>query len=498
MRVSGRKVEEMRSLRDTGRRLRRRIIGGGPEQASAPKRVILVAISVLVVIGALAGAVLGIGGGKPSGASRLNAANPSTSIPATSSPGTSSPGTSSPGTSSPATSSPGTGVASTAIPSTKPAPAKSSGPVVPLLGGDTEGGGAPMAAPVASSAATAGTTSVRSAAVAPLRGLRQADLLVVAPFSLSGQVLTAVSRQPGVTSAEPVDAAKIEINGTYTAVLGVDPSTFRSYAARSMAVSDSLWRGVANGGVAVSYTMGTLDRLALGGQVTAAGRTRKQLPVVAFGTVGIGGVDAVVSDSTARSLGMPAANAIVISAPPAHLASLAQLIKKVLPAGAAVEPLVTQVTRPSSAGITSSGVADGPAMTTAQLTAALRAAESRQGRPYVWGAAGPTSFDCSGLVQWSFAQAGVSMPRVAADQARTGLAVPVSQLEPGDLLFYHTDPTDPGYISHVAIYLGNGWMIQAPQPGMDVQVVPASFSSQFAGAIRVNPRIAAEVAQGLA
>jgi cell wall-associated NlpC family hydrolase len=476
-------VEGMRSLTDTGRRLRRRIIGGGPEQASVPKRVVLVAISVLVVIGAIAGAVLAIGGGKPSGASRLNAADPSTSIPSTSIPGTAIPGTAIPGT---------------AIPGTRPAPGKSSGSVVPLLGGYTEGRGAPMAVPVARAPATAGTTSARSAPVAPLRGLRQADLLVVAPFSLSGQVLAAVSRQTGVTSAEPVDAAKIEINGTYTAVLGVDPSTFRSYAAQSMAVSDSLWQGVANGGVAVSYTMGTLDRLALGGQVTAAGRTRKQLPVVAFGTVGIGGVDAVVSDSTARSLGMPAANAIVISAPPASLASLAELIKKVLPAGAAVEPLVTQVTRPSSAGIASSGAAGGPAMTTAQLTAALRAAESRQGRPYVWGAAGPTSFDCSGLVQWSFAQAGVSMPRVAADQARTGLAVPVSQLEPGDLLFYHTDPTDPGYISHVAIYLGNGWMIQAPQPGMNVQVVPASFGSQFAGAIQVNPRIAAEVAAGLA
>jgi cell wall-associated NlpC family hydrolase len=181
------------------------------------------------------------------------------------------------------------------------------------------------------------------------------------------------------------------------------------------------------------------------------------------------------------------------------MASLVQLIKKVLPSGAAVEPLVTQVSRPSSAGIAPSGAAaGGPAMTTAQLTTALRAAESRQGRPYVWGAAGPASFDCSGLVQWSFAQAGVSMPRVAADQARTGLAVPVSQLEPGDLLFYHTDPTDPGYISHVAIYLGNGWMIQAPQPGLNVQVVPASFGSQFAGAIRVNPRIAAAVAAGLA
>ena len=116
----------------------------------------------------------------------------------------------------------------------------------------------------------------------------------------------------------------------------------------------------------------------------------------------------------------------------------------------------------------------------------------------MWGAAGPASFDCSGLVQWSFAQAGVAIPRVAADQARTGPAVPAGQLEPGDLLFYHTDPTAPGYISHVAIYLGHGWMIQAPQPGLRVQVVPANFGPQFAGAIRVSPPIAAEVAGGLA
>jgi len=144
------------------------------------------------------------------------------------------------------------------------------------------------------------------------------------------------------------------------------------------------------------------------------------------------------------------------------------------------------------------GTIPGTAVMAPPLTAALRAAESRRGLPYVWGAAGPSSFDCSGLVEWSFAQAGVSMPRVAADQARAGLAVPVSQLQPGDLLFYHTDPTAPGYISHVAIYLGNGWMIQAPQPGMNVEVVPASFSSQFAGAIRVYPHIAAGLASGLA
>ncbi len=391
------------------------------------------------------------------------------------------------------------------IPSTRPAAATITGPVVPMLGGNADGSGKPIVVPVASAPATATSTSTRSARpvpVAPLRGLRQADLLVVAPFSLSRRVLAAVARQPAVTATEPIEAAKIKINGVYAAVLGVDPSTFRGYAASSMAASDPLWRGVAGGGVAVSYTMGTLDRLSLGGHVTVSGRQLERLPVVAFGTVGIGGVDAVVSDSTARSLGVPAGNAIVISASPSSVGALAARIKDILPSGAAVEPLVTQVTRPGAAfavGTTPSGAAvSGDAMSAAQLTTALRAAESRRGSPYAWGSAGPAAFDCSGLVQWAFAQAGISMPRVAADQARAGPAVPVGQLQPGDLLFYHTDPTDPGYISHVAIYLGNGWMIQAPQPGMDVQVVPVSFGPQFAGAIRVYPRIAAGLAAGLA
>ena len=74
--------------------------------------------------------------------------------------------------------------------------------------------------------------------------------------------------------------------------------------------------------------------------------------------------------------------------------------------------------------------------------------------------------------------------------------MPVSQLQPGDLLFYHTDPTAPGYISHVAIYLGNGWMIQAPQPGENVEVVPADFGTEFAGAIRVSPAQAAARCRG--
>jgi peptidoglycan DL-endopeptidase CwlO len=378
-------------------------------------------------------------------------------------------------------------------PSTRPAPGDSTAP--PLLGGNL---GLGRAVPVASATPTPSAGTRAPAPVAPLGELRQPDLLVIAPFSLSTQVQEAVSRLPGVTGTDPVEAAKVQINGVYTAVLGVDPSTFRDYAASPTAASDGLWQGVADGGIAVSWTMGTDDRLPLGGGVIVTGSQSERLPVIAFGTVGIGGVDAVVSDAVARSLGMPAQNAIVVSAPPVSVASLAILIHGILPPGAGVESLVTLVAEPSDAGTGPPTSAEGGPMTVAELDTALRAAESRRGLPYVWGAAGPSAFDCSGLVQWAFAQAGIRMPRVAVDQARAGPAVPVSELEPGDLLFYHTDPTDPGYISHVAIYLGNGWMIQAPEPGLDVEIVPASFGSEFAGAIRVYPQIAATAAASLA
>jgi peptidoglycan DL-endopeptidase CwlO len=343
-------------------------------------------------------------------------------------------------------------------------------------------------------------------AIAPLRQLLPADLFVVAPTTLSPAVAAAVRRLTGVTAAQPLDAARIEMDGKLTATLGVDPSAFRAFAAKPTAESTGLWENVAAGGVAVSYTMGKLDKLPLGRDVLVTGRRAEELPLAGLGTVGIGGVDAVVSDAVARSLGMPADNAIVISAPHAELSTLMSRIRKVLPRGAAVAPLVAQSPPAGSGSSAASGTgsvswagagtsaADGPGLSRAQVIAFLTAAESRLGLPYVWGGDGPTQFDCSGLVQWSLAQAGVVMPRVAADQAQTGPAVPLSQLAPGDLLFYHTDPTAPGYISHVAIYLGDGKMIQAPEPGLDVEVVPADFGSEFAGAIQVDPRVAEAVA----
>jgi peptidoglycan DL-endopeptidase CwlO len=358
----------------------------------------------------------------------------------------------------------------------------------------------------ASSAVRVVTLSSKPAGpvVRPLRKLDPADLLVVAPSSLPAASLAAIRKLPGVTAANLLDAARIKVNGGYVAMLGVNPSTFREFAAKPTAKSTVLWQNVADGGIAVSYLMGEQEKLPVGGTVSVAGARTEELPVGGFGTVGISGVDAVVSDTVARSLGMPAGNAIVISAPHATLSVLMRKVMHALPDGASVAPLVGQaparglpVTQGSAGalGVTS---ASGPGMTVAQVRSFLTAALSRVGLPYVWGGAGPEVFDCSGLVQWSMHQAGIVMPRVAVNQAQTGPRIAMSQLQPGDLLFYHTDPTAPTYISHVAIYLGQGLMLQAPQPGEKVQVVPAVFGGGFAGAIEVLPRVAAAVAGGLA
>jgi peptidoglycan DL-endopeptidase CwlO len=330
--------------------------------------------------------------------------------------------------------------------------------------------------------------------------LYPADLFVVAPQALPADAVSAIAGLIGVTAVNQVDAARLDVDGTQVATLGVDPATFRQFAASPTATSTALWQNVANGDIVVSYTMGQQLGLPLGGTVTVTGAHTESLPVGGFGTVGISGVDAVVSASVASSLGLPAGNALVVSAPRARLSELISAIQSVLPTGASVAPLVGQAAETGQAvtggaaggaGITA---ADGPGLSTAQTRVFLAAALSRVGMDYVWGGAGPTVFDCSGLVQWSMRQAGVAMPRVAADQALTGPSVPVADLQPGDLLFYHTDPTAPDYISHVAIYLGEGLMVQAPEPGEQVQVVPADFGAEFAGAVQVYPRVAAALA----
>ena len=109
---------------------------------------------------------------------------------------------------------------------------------------------------------------------------------------------------------------------------------------------------------------------------------------------------------------------------------------------------------------------------------ALRQALTRTGYPYVWAAAGPTAFDCSGLVVWSYAQIGISLPHFTGDLWNSGTHISRAQLEPGDLVFFFPD------IGHVGIYMGGGMMINAPTFGQPVQVQPV-FWGAYVGAVRI-------------
>jgi len=104
--------------------------------------------------------------------------------------------------------------------------------------------------------------------------------------------------------------------------------------------------------------------------------------------------------------------------------------------------------------------------------AAVSAALSKRGAPYVYGAAGPNQFDCSGLTMWSYAQGGVKLPRTAQAQMGVGSSVGYGQWQPGDLLFYGTASN----IHHVSMYVGNGNVIHASTEGVPVKVVPVSQS----------------------
>jgi len=109
---------------------------------------------------------------------------------------------------------------------------------------------------------------------------------------------------------------------------------------------------------------------------------------------------------------------------------------------------------------------------------ALKAAETREGDPYVWAAAGPYEFDCSGLVVWAFAQEGISLPHYTGSLWNSGMHVSRADLEPGDLLFFFAD------ISHVGFYMGDGMMLDAPSAGQDVMVQPVYWDA-FVGAVRI-------------
>jgi cell wall-associated NlpC family hydrolase len=132
---------------------------------------------------------------------------------------------------------------------------------------------------------------------------------------------------------------------------------------------------------------------------------------------------------------------------------------------------------PGSAG-TTTAIYTGP--TTTQAQKAIAFAYAQLGKPYVWGATGPGSYDCSGLVQAAWAAAGVAIPRTTYEQWAALPHVPMSAIQPGDLIFFDGE-------GHVSIYAGGNMIIDAPQPGEFVEKVSLSspwYASTLDGAVR--------------
>jgi cell wall-associated NlpC family hydrolase len=138
----------------------------------------------------------------------------------------------------------------------------------------------------------------------------------------------------------------------------------------------------------------------------------------------------------------------------------------------------TVTTNSIGAGGTTTASYTGPA--SSQADKAVAFAYAQLGKPYQWGATGPDSFDCSGLAQAAWAAAGVAIPRDTYEQWAALPHISSSAIQPGDLLYYDG-------VGHVAIYVGNGYIIDAPQTGLDVEKIPMGtgwYASTFVGAAR--------------
>jgi len=134
----------------------------------------------------------------------------------------------------------------------------------------------------------------------------------------------------------------------------------------------------------------------------------------------------------------------------------------------------------ANTGVTTTGVVAAPAAAPTQAAQiAVDTALAQQGKPYVWGGAGPDSFDCSGLVQYAYAAAGISLPHSSSMQSTIGTPVAYSDLQPGDLVFFYSP------VSHVGMYIGNGQMVHASTYGQPVKVIDLAYMPGFNSARRI-------------
>jgi cell wall-associated NlpC family hydrolase len=152
-------------------------------------------------------------------------------------------------------------------------------------------------------------------------------------------------------------------------------------------------------------------------------------------------------------------------------------VLKVVAAGAvaAVFPLIVALlvaANPASPAPVSHDAGLGSA-----AAAAISFAESQLGKPYCWGGQGPGCFDCSGLAFAAYAAAGLHIARTTYQWRQDGPQIPLSQIQPGDLLFSAGSDGTPSNPGHVVMYLGGGQVIQAPQTGENVQIDPLDLAT---------------------
>ena len=164
---------------------------------------------------------------------------------------------------------------------------------------------------------------------------------------------------------------------------------------------------------------------------------------------------------SAMALAVPTAVAFSPVHPPEALRAEPQLVVAGVPVAAPQPVMAVRAVRHERPA----GLAALPGAAGGAGAIAVKAALTRLGDPYVWAAAGPDAFDCSGLVVWSFQQAGVSLPHSSQELAAGGQPVAVEQMQPGDVISYYSDA------SHVGLYVGGGKMVHASTYGVPVAVV---------------------------
>ncbi len=341
-------------------------------------------------------------------------------------------------------------------------------PTIPAVDADVTAG--QSAVRLLSKAISLSSTGADDTALAAALAVAQQRLDTAAQRTRSAQADAAAADRAAARATIAVASAQGDLNEMSSAVkqaavalyvggagsLNVNPAAgpLEIYAADYLQSADGPY------GVLARRRTAALRLKQLERSATAAKRAAAAALLAATKALSVENVEVARLEGELRSLSDHSAALLAAD----HEALAAQVAKEVVPGGGSLQ---FTPRRPLPAPVPTTSVA-------------LTWAFAELGRPYQWGAAGPSSFDCSGLTQFVWRAAGVQIPRVAAEQYTWTVPVPVDELLPGDLVFFGT--TD---IHHVGIYIGGGLMINAPHAGDVVRVSPIWWSD-LAGFGRVH------------